>query len=450
MNKISPGRLASYEILLRIEDHRAFSSILLPVYEENLSARDRGLCHELTLGVLRRKFYLDKIIEKLTGKKINKLDSEVVIVLRSGLYQLLYLDRVPDYSVINDSVNLVKQAKKKSAAGLVNAVLRRASREKDLTVEYADDCERISVETSHPVWLLNHWANQFGWPETEALAVANNELPQNVFRLTARFYGLPLLKKREILEQLDELELLESELVPDCFVIKKSAESLRELAHNGIIYFQDEASQLVSKLIDLKPGERFLDVCAAPGSKITDIGALIANRESSYPSDLQKLYAGDFNLQRVRTLRENCANQGLESINILQLDALQLLPFKDEVFDAVLVDAPCSGTGTIRHNPEIRYFLAESDFDTLSAKQLKILSNASKLVKRGGRLIYSTCSLELRENEDVVEEFLGSEPGFGRISHSLPNDFMTTDGDARTFPHKYSSDGFFISVLEKN
>lgn len=433
--KISPARVAAFEILGKIEKEKAFSSVLLPIYEENLEVKDRALCHELTLGILRKQINLDKIIDTFTNNK--KLDLAVRISLRLGIYQLVFLDKIPDYSAINESVNLVQFAKKTSAKGFVNAILRRVLRE-EIELNFADEIERIAVETSHPLWLIENWIRQFGIEKAEKLAIANNKTPQMVFRLTANSDEQTL----EILQKIG-LEISESEFVKGAFQVEQPNEILFAYAQEGKIYFQEESSQLVGNVVNLQKGESFLDVCAAPGSKISQIGFRYQSSDSGL------LVAGDFYKHRVETLRENCLRQGVRNVNILAYDALNNLPFENESFDCVLVDAPCSGTGTIRHNPEIRYFLTEKDFTELSAKQLEILHNASKVVKSGGRLIYSTCSLERQENEAVCENFLSQTTSFEKGLPQLPERFLTQEGFARTFPDRDNMDGFFIAVFQK-
>ena len=418
--KISPARHAAFEILRRIETEKSFSSALLPVFEEKLAPVDRGLCHELTLGTLRKQLFLDKIIEKMTNGK--KLDTAVKIILRIALYQLKFLDKIPAHAAINDAVNLTQSAKKTSAKGFVNAILRKFTREA-IELEFADEIEKLAVETSHPRWLIEKWIGEFGLAETAKLAETNNETPKTSFRLTA--------KTTDATKNSLERENIETD-----------KNYLRELAENGKIYFQDEGSQIVGKAVELKQGEKFLDVCAAPGSKLTQI--------SNFKFQISNLIvAGDLYWQRVRLLRENCRKQGVEFVNILQYDAEKSLPFADESFDVILIDAPCSGTGTIRHNPEIRYFLREKDFAELQSKQLAILENASKLIKRGGRIIYSTCSLETEENEKVCTKFLIQNSEFQIKQPEVSREFLTAEGFARTFPPKNKMDGFFIAVFEK-
>jgi 16S rRNA (cytosine967-C5)-methyltransferase len=410
---ISPARTAAFDILQKIEQERAYSSVLLPVYEEKLSPKDRALCHELTLGILRHKLYLDRLIREFVDKK---LDLPVRIALYIGVYQLLFLDRIPGYSAINESVNLVQRAKKTSAKGLVNAVLRKVSRGVPV-LKFGGEIERISVETSHPRWLIEKWINDLGPEDAERLAAANNDAGKLEFRTTSKL----------------DVSLTGHE----------DLETLNRLAGEGKIYFQDEGSQLVASVIKLTSGQRFLDVCAAPGSKTT----YIADRYKDIEDTL--FAAGDLHRHRLEILKASCINQGLGLVNIVQYDAGTALPFADASFDAVLVDAPCSGTGTIRHNPEIRYLLEEKDLGELHDKQLRILKNASKLVKSGGKLVYSTCSLEKEENEAVSMDFLEAHPDFTLLRPDVPREFITQRGFARTFPHRDGMDGFFIAIFEK-
>lgn len=451
--KISPARTAAFDVLMKIETEKAFSSHLLAAYEENLSSKDRALCHELVLGVLRRQIYLDRIIDNLAGGK--RLDAAVRIALRIGLYQINFLDRVPHHSAINESVNLVLRARKTSAKSLVNAVLRRATRE-EISLDFEDEFERISVETSHPVWLLEKWAGEFGWDEAARLTEANNQVPRPAFRFITKHHITRGGENTEIHES-----SYQSEFVRDCFIVEKTDERLRNAAMRGDIYFQDEASQMVAAAVRLKPGVRFLDVCASPGSKTTKVAwdtevqrveEIIASIKVKTKAVEREavLVAGDLSWKRIEFLRENCRNQDVGFVNIVQYDAERALPFANDAFDTVLVDAPCSGTGTIRHNPEIRYFLQPGDFAELQRKQLRILQNASKLVNRGGSLTYSTCSLEKEENEMVCEAFLRDDRDFRLIKPNVPERFLTELGFARTFPQKDGMDGFFIAAFRKD
>jgi 16S rRNA (cytosine967-C5)-methyltransferase len=212
-----------------------------------------------------------------------------------------------------------------------------------------------------------------------------------------------------------------------------------ELERAGLVYFQDESSQLVALAVKAIEGETILDVCAAPGSKTGMIAASGGGR----------VVAGDVTGSRLATLGSNLEKQGVSGVRLCQYDASSDLPFADAAFDIVIVDAPCSGTGTIRHNPEIRYSLSSDDFERHSSKQLKIALNASKTLKIGGRMIYSTCSLEREENEDVIKKLLEIDPGLKVTSLKVGERFITDEGFARTFPDRDDMDGFFIAQLTR-
>ncbi len=427
--KISPARTAAFDVLRRIEKERAFSSVALPQAEEGLSEKDRALCHEITLGVLRKQFLLGRYISEFaTGKRI---DPEVRLALRMGLYQLLFLDRVPPYSVINESVNLVARAKKVSAKGFVNAILRQATRGIP-ELHFAGEADRVSTHTSHPRWLIAKWVEQFGESRAFAIAAANNAPPRITFRVVD-----PAVES-EMLKQV--ADITSCEFTDGCYVSNSFGEELRRLAESGRIYLQDQASQLVAASIPVAAGESFLDICAAPGGKTTSIARRVPGAV---------VVSGDIHLERVRQIRRTFQLQQCENVEVLQYDAEYALPFDEATFDVVLVDAPCTGTGTIRHNPEIALYLDEDVFTAISEKQLNILRNASKSVKPGGSLVYSTCSLEIDENEGVCGRFLDGNSDFEPVAVDLDRRFITDSGYARTFPDRDGMDGFFIAHFRR-
>lgn len=412
---------------MRIEKHGAYSSAVLPAVTEDLSERDGSLCYQITLGVLRRQMMLDRIIDVFAQKR--KLDLEVRIAARIGLFQLRYLDRVPEYSAINESVNLVRMAGKRSATGFLNALLRREQRVAAAFV-ITDPLEKLSLETSHPKWLLERWASHFGVDAAAGIARANNEMPA----LSYRYVNAP--------PQSGAPEHARSRFVQGCYLAERFDAGLFAKAASGEIYFQDEASQMAALAVPVQNGSSVLDVCAAPGSKTT----LLAAR----PSGAGVLFAaGDVHLQRLQLMKTLAGKQGLGNINLVQYDAERGLPFADGSFDSVLVDAPCSGTGTIRHNPEIRYRVTVADLEDLPHKQLAILRNASKLVRPGGMIVYSTCSLEPEENEAVCGAFIADGLDFEKVLPSVAAEFRTPDGYARTFPHRDAMDGFFIASFRR-
>ena len=426
-NEISPARRVAFKILQQVESG-AFSSIVLAAEEPQLQPADRALCHELVLGVLRWQLRLDRIIEHFSQRRVESLDLPVRIALRLGLYQLRYLTRIPASAAVNESVNLVRAARLSSARALVNAVLRRAIREAefDPAAAISDPSERIAVQTSHPLWLIDRWAASFGIGEAEAFAQANNEVPATTFRVVATKTG-----ETEVLEKLNAggAALEASKVVDGAWRVSGATPLLRELAAGGEIYLQDEASQLVAEVVDVKPGERVLDLCAAPGGKTT----MMADRAG----DQAMIVAADISATRLSLMANTARLHELKSITPVVLDAAQQLAFAKYTFDRVLVDAPCSGTGTLRRNPEIRWRLTPTDIARLAEQQKKILGRALDAVKPGGRLIYSTCSVEVEENEDVIEEVIGRDERFRLVN--------TT----RKWPHVDRCDGFFIAVFQR-
>ena len=420
---ISPARTAAFDVLLRIERDRAFASMLLPQFEAALEPADRALCHEITLGTLRSQILLDHYIEqKAKGKKI---DVEVRIALRMGIYQLLFLDRIPDHSAINESVTLAARAKKTSAKGFVNAILRNIARE-GVGPLPADD----SLRTSHPQWLLDRWTAAWGQREAIGIAEANNVTPRTAMRAATEDGARMLM----------ESAAQASDIVPGCFLSDRVTHEMRAASDGGDIYFQDEGSQLVGQVAVSADPARFLDVCAAPGGKTTQAAASLPNAS---------ILAGDFTQARVALLADISAKYADGRVDVVRYDAEKSLPFADLAFDSVLLDAPCSGTGTIRHNPELRYLVRPEDIPVFAKRQLAILNNASNAVAEGGHLIYSTCSLEIEENEDVVLAFLANRHGWTIEAPQVPEKFLTESGFARTFPHRDDMDGFFIAVLRK-
>ena len=423
IKQVSPARSAAFEILREVEAG-AFSSILLAAAEPKLKPPDRALTHELVLGVLRWQLWLDKLIEHYSKRAAESLDLPVRLSLRIGLYQLRFLERIPASAAVNESVNLVRSARVSSAAAFVNAVLRRAIRESDFDPSSVlDSLEKLAVETSHPPWLLKRWIESFGKNEAEAFARANNRVPPTAFRVVGADFD-------EIVAQLREAGgiVVSSAVAQDAWRVSGATALLRELAANGKIYIQDEASQLVAQTMNVQPGERVLDLCAAPGGKTT----LMAERAE----DRALIVAADRSPQRLETILKITASHNLTSIKSLLLDATQPLPFQNSVFDRVLVDAPCSGTGTLRRNPEIRWRVSETDIHELAAQQKLFLKHAARVLKPGGQLVYSTCSVERDENEEVISDFQRGHQNF------------TLQNTRRLWPNREGTDGFFIASLQ--
>jgi 16S rRNA (cytosine967-C5)-methyltransferase len=441
---VSSARRAAFDILSQVEAEHAYASVLVAALpESDLSREDRALAQEIVLGVLRWQRSLDYFIERYSERSIARLDLPVLIALRVGLYQLRHLTRVPQSAAVNQSVNMVKRARVASAASMVNAVLRQAARHLDETAGrgLVDPLERASVELSHPRWMLDRLQSAFGDHETRQLALANNSPPATAFRVNTLRTSV-----KEVLTDLkaEGITTRESQVAQGAFVVESGpAPVIMQAARRGVIYVQDEASQLVSILLEPKSGHRVLDLCAAPGSKTSHIAVLA--------EDKAWIIACDRHHHRLATLRATCERLGVQSVDALELDATRALPFVagGHEFDRVLVDAPCSGTGTLRGNPEIKWRLSTDDIPRLAELQLSVLERASSSVASGGRLVYSTCSIEREENEEVVRRFLEGTTLFQVIEPNAPAGLITSDGFVRTFPHRNGTDGFFVAALER-
>lgn len=441
ISPISPARLVAFDILRRVEEQGAFASVLVASLDEELSRRDRALAQEITLGVLRWQKQLDYFIARYARRAVEKIDPPVRIALRLGIYQLRHLTRIPQRAAVNESVSLVKRARLKSAAPMVNAVLRRAaSHTEDRAGEGIEDLiEKKSVEVSHPRWILERWIKLLGESEALSLAMADNLSPPVVFRVNTLRAG-----ETETLRALEEegVQIQPSEFVPRAFIVCDGpTSSVARLAASGALYIQDEASQMVSLLVEAKQGDRILDLCAAPGSKSSHLAALTF--------DQAWIVACDIHPHRLSILASTCERLGAHSVDAVALDARRELPF-EEKFDRVLVDAPCSGTGTLRRNPEIKWRLAPEDIDRLSQLQTVLLARAARMVARCGRLIYSTCSIEAEENEEVIRRFLANDTAFRLIEPRAHTSLVTDENFVRTFPHRHNSDGFFAAVMERS
>lgn len=400
-----------------------------------LDARDRRWVQELVWGVLRSRGRLDAILAERVRGGLAKLDADVTDLLRAGAYQLLHMGSVPPYAAIGQTVELTKRRHGIGASKLANAVLRRIDRER-ATVEPtvpADVLDALAQRYSHPRWVVARWAERWGMSATEQLLAANNE-PASII---VRPYGMV----REQLEaMLDGAGVTVHDVprVPDSLRLG-SGVALTELGafKQGVLYVQDPAATLVAQYAHVPLGSTVADLCAAPGSK-----ALELSRRAAL------VIAADRNMTRVDRMLSGFGRLDAERLVTLVSDAVH--PAIAPV-DAVLVDVPCTGTGTFRRHPDARWRLRVSDFAVMGAMQKQILRAAATVVKPGGLLVYSTCSLELEENDDQVQQFLTAHPEF--TLEPPPADVVAADvldaGYLRVLPHRHGFDGAFAARLRK-
>jgi 16S rRNA (cytosine967-C5)-methyltransferase len=377
----SPARTIAFDILLLVE-RGGYAADLLFARSKDLDSRDAGLASEIVLGALRFQSQLDFLIEHYSGRPAARLDAEVRVALRMGIYQLRYLERIPAHSSVNESVELIKRARKRSAAGFANAVLRKVDRQ---PVAWPNR----TIDLAHPAWLLDRWDRQFGPEAASAIALANLRRPETYVRIP---------------EGVTTAAVVEPTEIPRCFrLLSGDTSGLR---------IQDIGSQSIVPLLDLQPGQSFLDLCAAPGNKTAQ----------ALESEVRAT-ACDVHARRLAPLRSL-------GIDLVVLDARQPLPFRGR-FDRILVDAPCTGTGTLARNPELKWRLRPEDIEELRQLQRQILDRAIEALAPGGRLVYSTCSLEPEENEEVVGELAirsmrrqpGRDPGDGFFAAVISDRF---------------------------
>jgi 16S rRNA (cytosine967-C5)-methyltransferase len=431
------------KILNRIERTDSYLDKLLDVELNSgeLNDLDKRFLTELTHGVVRWKTRLDFIIEQFCKNKFAMQDPNIRNAMRVALYQILFLSKIPHAAAVNEAVEFVKKIRGQKAANLVNAVLRNIIRNlnKLPTPDHeTDPVQYLSIMYSHPSWMVKRWVDRYGLYETEQLLSANNERPTIVVRAnTLKTTADELVK---LFEERNIRNTRSKYLENFIKVGHLSGIYNLDLFEKGYFSVQDESSGLVVKLLDPKPGETVIDLCSAPGGKTTFIGELMKNQG--------KIIAVDKYEHRLNLVKQSCERLGVENVEFIPKDALEV---EVEPADKVLVDAPCSGLGVIQKKPDIKWQRELSDIRNLAKTQIELLEKASKLVKNGGVIVYSTCTIEPEENIEVVKEFLSRHPEFkiDDARNYLPSDIVNGEGCMETYPHKHDMDGGFAVRLIK-
>lgn len=438
---IAPARVAAYETILAVATGRAdLPSALARARGRLPDDRDRALAGEIAAGTLRWQAAADHLIHEFSGRTLARLDAEVLAILRLSIFQLLHLDRVPASAVVDDAVELARKAGKRSAAGFVNALLRRVSRERArLPLPAAPPIDLLSITLSHPRWLAERWLARHGAEDAERWARFNNTPAALTLRVNT------LMTTREALAR--DLSVAGVETEPTRFAAHALAVTagnplLTPLAQTGAFVVQDEASQLVGAFVGATAGERILDACASPGGKTTQMAAAMR--------DAGTIVAADVRGRRLDLLARVVARSGARSVRVVQADARGAPPYR-AAFDAVLLDAPCSGLGTIRRDPDVRWRRSEADLRPLAAIQRSMLAQLAAVVRPGGRLVYSTCSSEPEENEEVVETFLSTHQEFRRERPPyVPPDLLDAEGALKTLPFRHGLEAFYAATLRRS
>jgi 16S rRNA (cytosine967-C5)-methyltransferase len=452
---IAPARRAALDVLMAVGTGRADLPDAIARARITLDDdRDRALLVELATGTLRWRATLDFVIERAANRTRERLDASVLEILRLSTYQLLHLDRVPAAAVVDDAVSLTRAARKTSAAGFVNAVLRRISRsrhalglpERPAGPDAPRDAMLLYLTTtlSHPTWLAERWLDRVGFRAAEAWLQYDNQPAVLTLRAnTLRIDREALARRLEA----SGVTTVPTPFAPDGLIVRSGQPLQLPMGREGLFVAQDEASQLVGLLAADPSAARILDVCASPGGKTLIVA-------SGAPRAL--VVAADLRPRRVQLLRDTIAAAGAPRVRLIRHDAARPLPFGPE-FDTVLLDAPCSGLGIVRRDPEIRWRRMPEDLPRLAAAQQQMLRHAAAVVKPGGTIIYSTCSSEPEENEDVVDEFLRSAgrtfrpADAGSVAERLPapaRSLVEPSGYFRT-TWRDQLDGFFAAVLKR-
>ena len=444
--QVSAARATAFDILLRMERENAYAAELLHGSRyAKLSAVDYALATELVMGVLRWRSCLDRQISEASSQTPDKLDLEVLIALRLGIYQMRYLERIPVRAAIHQAVELVKRARKQSAASFVNAVLRRVQAIPPKFYRWADAIRSVATASAlgelsaHPLWLVERWIREFGLEAAKAICIHDQSVPNTVVRFREGAAEEELLG--------EGIELAPGKLLSRARrVLSGNVTRTKAFAERRVV-IQDEASQLVALLTGRGP--RLLDCCAAPGGKTSILAE--RNPESA-------ITAVELHPHRARLLRRLAS---ADNVRVIAADARNL-PLAAQ-FERVLADVPCSGTGTLARNPDMKWRLRPGDLPDLQSRQLAILDSAMARVAVGGKLVYSTCSLENEENSDVVEKALTADTNFKLLDARAELQRLQREGELvledldsilsrkylRIIPGMHESDGFFAAILER-
>lgn len=413
---LSKPREAALKTLVSVEKDGAYLNLALRdiLSAFNMDSRDNALSTQIAFGVMKNKLYIDNIIKNISSVKIKKLSVWILNILRIGIFSIKFLDKIPVSATVNECVKLSRRYGHSASAGLVNAVLRKASQSGDFLPDDKNSDEYLSLKYSFPLWLVAFWRKQgYG----EELLKAINSTPPIIARLNT-------LKGDTLPESFTKIPEL-----PHAYICNMGAVENTEEYINGIIAIQDSASQTAISRLNPKENSRVLDLCAAPGGKTTYVAQLMNNTG--------EIISCDIHPHKLELIENNLSRLGITNAKVMENDATVLNSEFIDKFDYVIADVPCSALGVIRRRPDVKWAKNEEDLSSLSAISEKILDNAAKYVKKGGKLLFSTCTINKYENEDAAEAFLCRNKGFNLIECE------------QLLPHIHGTDGFFIAIFER-
>lgn len=435
-------RDAALSILIEINDNQAYSNLLLhrTIEKYGIEAKDRGLLTELTYGTLQHRMTLDYYLEPFVRGKLDKWVREL---LRMSLYQIVYLTKIPPHAVVHEAVEIAKRRGHKRIAPTVNGILRSVLRKGVRSLDTLEEgVAKIAIETSHPEWLIARWIELYGEEDATAMAHENN----NPAPISMRVNTVKMTRDEAIAALESEgFEVSPGDIVGESLISNSGNPANTEAYKQGLVTIQDESSMLPVNALDLVPGMRVLDMCAAPGGKTTHIAEKMNNEG--------EVFAHDVHSHKIKLIETNAERLGLTSITAKSGDSRKLVDVYGEAsFDRILLDAPCTGFGVIRRKPEIKYVKNESDLEGLLTIQSELLATAEKLIKPNGIIVYSTCTVEYEENRGMVEKFLKKHERMELIP--LPNlkdnkKLAIEEDTLQVLPQHFGGDGFFVAALRK-
>lgn len=439
-------REIALDLLELVEKQQSYSNLLLneTIKKHNLNDADRRLLTELCYGTLQRKMTLDYFLVPFI-KKQKKLDSWVRNLLRLSVYQFVYLTKIPDRAIIHEAVEIAKKRGHRGIGGFINGVLRSMQRKGLPSLEdIQDPIKRLSIATSHPLWLVKRWVAQYGYSRTKAMCEEN--LQPSVQTARVNEY---VSSTEEVMERLtaEGFAVEASRHLPMALKSRKGNLAHSQAFQEGYLTIQDESSMLVALAVNPLLDEKILDACAAPGGKTTHMAERMQNSGEITALDIHK--------HKIKLIEENASRLKLTNIRTKRLDAREAKShFPPESFDRILVDAPCSGLGVLKGKPDIKYRKSEADIERLAEIQLDLLDSVSGLLKKGGQLVYSTCTVDQKENRDVARAFLNTHTEFVPdldLADRLPESVrpFVTGNTLELLPQDLQSDGFFIATFKK-
>lgn len=452
-NSAAPtARSVALQVLTAVEQEGAYSNLLLngALQKSGLTGPDAGLATELVYGTIQRLNTIDYFLEPFVTKGLAKLAPWVRNLLRLSFYQLHYLDRIPPHAAVNEAVNLAKKKGHQGISGMVNGVLRSVLRRKEelRLPEGLDSVRRIALEHSHPEWMASLWIRQYGEAAAEAICRANNEPPSVSVRVNRLKTGRDEMLR---LMEAQGLRVSASPISPDGIVVHSGGNmALTSWYRDGLISVQDESSMLVAEALDPQPGMTVLDCCAAPGGKTCHIAEIMEGRG--------RVLANDIHPHKAKLIEDHAKRLGLTPVDPISGDALQLTDrFAAASFDRILLDAPCSGLGVIRRKPDLKWAKTPGDIQEIAGVQQALLDSVCGLLKPGGLLVYSTCTIEPRENAERVVSFLSRHPEFEledgpdgwKRRGPLEAAAGRVEAGLQILPQDAHSDGFYIARLRK-